>query len=130
MQDSNIAVYKGKEYEATINEDKTINLISDNAMDQKEGFNFYGIRYGKTVQCKELEALFRRRFTALYGGYSSLILDEEGDRILIEIFSISPEDFDKLKMDRATSHASAAKWIPKSEAEIKITETPIDIDNY
>ncbi len=130
MHDSNIAVYKGKEYEATINEDKTINLISDNAMDQKEGFNFYGIRYGKTVQCNELEALFRRRFTAIYKGYECFILQEEGDKLHIEIDNITLDEFDKLKMDRATSHASAAKWIPKSEAEIKITEAPIDIDNY
>ena len=131
MLDDTIAVYHGKEYSASNNEEGIINLISEDPNEVKEGFYQYDETYYlKTVQRYELEALFERKFKALYKGYNCLILDEEGDRILIEIFSISPEDFDKLKMDRATSHASAAKWIPKSEAEIKITETPIDIDNY
>ena len=130
MLDTKIAVHHGKEYKATITEDRKIYLRSDDPNELKNGFYAYKDIYIKEVNRNELEALFRRRFTALYKGYNCLILDEEGDQILIEIFSISPEDFDKLKMDRATSHASAAKWIPKSEAEIKITETPIDIDNY
>ncbi len=130
MKDSYIAVYKEKEYEATINKDKTINLISDDPLVQKEGFKFYGIRYGKTVHYNEISALFRRRFKAIYKGYEFFILEEEGDKLHIEIDNITLDEFRKLEMDRATSHASAAKWIPKSEAEIKVTETPIDIDNY
>ena len=130
MLDTKIAVHHEKEYKATITEDRKIYLRSDDPNELKNGFYAYKDIYIKEVNRNELEALFRRRFTAIYKGYECFILQEEGDKLHIEIDNITLDEFDKLKMDRATSHASAAKWIPKSEAEIKITETPIDIDNY
>ena len=131
MWDKTIGIYHGQEYEASEKEDGTITLISDDKTDEKHGFFLYkGKRYIKRIKRNELDALFRRRFKAIYKGYQCFILQEEGDKLLIEIDNIIMDEFNKLRMDRATSHASAAKWIPKSEAEIQVTETPIDIDNY
>lgn len=119
MRDTTTAIYNKKVYDASVKPNGSVTLISYNKEDEKNGFSLYkGIAYTKNVDRAALTDLFKMVNKVEYKGYVGDILEEQGNKILIEIDNLLENEAQALKMDYATDKGIYAKWVDKSEVKI------------
>ena len=120
MRDTTTALYKGKEYDASIGENGEITLISDNEDDVRKGFILYrNIKYIKQVDRKDIDGIYDIVTTANYQGYSFEVIDADGDKILLCTMKLDYRICENLRME-CIDKGVYQKWINKREAKIKV----------
>ena len=126
MRDTTTAIYNKRIYDASIKLDGTVTLISYDKADEQNGFNSYkGVAYIKNVHRSDLTDLFKTVSKVEYMGHTGNILEEQGDKILIEIDNLLEDEAQALKMDYATDKGIYAKRVNKSD--VKINTEKIDL---
>ncbi len=121
MRDTTTAVYRGKEYDASLKEDGTITLISDDKNDKNNGFSLYkGLRYIKNVRRNEVDELYDKNYIARYRGFDFWVHDERDNQIwIVAFYNMDYRVCDSLGM-KAVDKGVYGKWIDKDEAEIRL----------
>jgi len=121
MRDTTTAIYNKKIYDASIKPDGTVTLISYDKADEQNGFGLYkGMAYIKNVNRTALTDLFKTISKVEYKGHAGNILEDQGNKILIEIDNLLEDEAQAFKMDYATDKGIYAKWVNKSEVKINI----------
>ena len=123
MKKGNFAIYNGVEYSADYKDERDILLRSTNIMDIKNGFqpnNNKDSQYKcfKIVPRNDISELYNIVNKVEYKGHIGNILEEQGNRILIEIDNLLEDKAQALKMDYATDKGIYAKWVDKSDVKI------------
>ena len=126
MRDTTTAIYNKRIYDASIKLDGTVTLISYDKADEQNGFSSYkGVAYIKNVHRSDLTDLFKTVSKVEYMGHTGNILEEQGDKILIEIDNLLEDEAQALQMDYATDKGIYVKWVNKSEVQIKSDKTEL-----
>ena len=119
MKDTTTAIYNEKVYDASIKPDGTVTLISYDKVDERNGFRFYkGMAYIKNVNRAAITDLFKTLSKVEYQGHVGNIIEEQGNRILIEIDNLLQKEAQVLQMDYASDKGIYVKWVNKSEVKI------------
>jgi len=125
-----IAVYQGKKYSADwadwIQEEDIILLRSTDEQEVEEkGFEvnerkdslYKGFKY---VSKEEVTEFYREYAYVQYKGHRWSVFAEDGDKLLIEISNLEPEEMDRMEIDFASDACTGAKWVNKDEVTIEI----------
>ncbi len=124
------ATYKGKTYSASLRIDGSVLLRSTNEIDIRNGFqpnNNKDSQYTcfKIVPRNDISELYEIVDKIEYIGYVGDILEEQGDKILIEIDNLLDDEAQTLKMDYATDKGIYVKWVNKSDVKISTEKTEL-----
>lgn len=123
MKNGIFAIYNGTEYSADYKDENDVLLRSTNEMDIRNGFqpnNNKDSQYKcfKIVPRNDISELYDIVNKVEYKGHVGNILEEQGNKILIEIDNLLEDEAHALKMDYATDKGIYAKWINKSDVKI------------
>jgi hypothetical protein len=122
--DERWAIYKGIKYSAALRLDGSILLRSTDERDIQNGFQTRDVRKDspykcfKTVSKNEVSEVYDIIVKAEYKGYMGDVLEENGDKVFIQIPNLLPEEAQRLQMEYATDPGIYVKWVPKSEVKL------------
>ena len=124
-----IAIYKGKEYDATLLSDCVI-LRSNSNEELNNGFEFKRSVYFKRVPYSEIQAAYEITKYAIINGEKIIIIGEKDNKITVS--------FDRTTIDIAHKYGVYGnpdrdycdKTFPKDEFEIVIKREEIDLSKY
>lgn len=117
---SQIAVYKGKEYDATLSRSSGCAWIrSQSPDDLKNGFERKNGVYSKKVPLSEIEAVYRVTQYAVIDGIEREIMGETDSHYIVVFDNTFPEDANRYGLRDTIDNCMYKKEIPKSEVEIR-----------
>ena len=123
------AIYKGKEYQASVRVDGSIILRSYDERDISKGFiENNGIN--KSVKCykyvlkSELDEIYRKEIKAEYSGYEFSVIDESDDMLLICTMTGNYQVWLQLGME-SVDKGVYQKWVEKKYLTVKTEKEDI-----
>ena len=129
MKSNIFAIYKGKEYQASIRADGSVILRSNDKSDIRNGFiNNIGINKGvkcyKYVLKSELDEIYRKNIKAEYSGYEFSVVDESDNMLLICAMNGNYQVWLQLGME-SVDKGVYQKWVERKYLTVKIEKEVI-----
>ena len=126
---SEIAVYKGKEYDATILTDDVC-LRSKSSEDLHDGFAFENGVYCKKVPISEIEAAYRIEKYAIIDGIRCSILGETANEVTVIFENVSDDSMRYYGLYEAYDRGMYKKTYPKFGMDYEIVRKEYDLKTH
>ena len=128
---SEIAVYKNKEYDASINTSKGyVWLRSKSSEELKNGFELDDGVYYKKVSVSEIEAAYKITQYAIIDGKKIIIIGEKDNKITVSFDRASIDIAHKFGVYGNPDRDYCDRTFPKDKFEIVIKREKLDLSKY